>query len=144
MRVERFLQDSARRFADKVALVTGRKRLSYGDLDSLRDLLAVAFSSRGVQPGDRVVLFMENCWEAVVGIFASLKVGAALCPVNGSAKPDKLAYLLNHCRASPLLTQARLLPAAKAALAHAPSVALTIATGGAGGAPGALSFDAAV
>ena len=144
MRVEKFLQDSAQRFPDKVALVTGSKRLSYGDLDTLSDRLAVALSSRGVQRGDRVVLFMENCWEAVVGIFAALKAGAALCPVNGSTKPDKLAYLLNHCRATALLTQARLLPTAQAALAQAPSVALTIATGRAGEAPAVLSFDAAI
>jgi long-chain acyl-CoA synthetase len=39
---------------------------------------------------------------------------------------------------------ARLLPAAKAALARAPSVALTVATGRAGDAAGVLSFDAAL
>lgn len=142
MRVERFLQDSARRCPDKVALVTGGARLSYGDVDTLSDRLAGALSSRGVERGDRVVLFMENCREAVVGIFAVLKAGAVLCPVNASTKPDKLAYLLNHCRATALLTQARLLPAAKAALARAPSVALTVATGGAEDAAEALSLDA--
>jgi amino acid adenylation domain-containing protein len=144
MRVEGFLQGSARRRPDKVALVTGRERLSYGDLDTLSDRLAGALSSRGVERGDRVVLFMENCREAAVGIFAALKAGAVFSPVNASTKPDKLAYLLNHCRATALLTQARLLPAAKAALAQAPSVALTVATGCAGDASEALSFDAAL
>jgi long-chain acyl-CoA synthetase len=144
MRVERFLQDSARRCPDKVALVTAGERLSYGDLDTLSDRLAGALSNRGVERGDRVVLFMENCREAVVGIFAALKAGAVFSPVNASTKPDKLAYLLNHCRATALLTQARLLPAAKAALAQAPSVALTVATGRAGDAPEALCFAEAL
>ena len=50
MRVEKFLQDSAQRFPDKVALVTGSKRLSYGDLDTLSDGLAAALSSPAMSP----------------------------------------------------------------------------------------------
>ena len=106
--------------------MSGGRRLSYGELDVQSDRLAAALSSRGVRRGDRIVVFMENCWEAVIGIFAALKAGAVFCPVNASTKPEKLAYLLNHCRAAAVVTQARLLPVATAALAHAPSVALTI------------------
>jgi long-chain acyl-CoA synthetase len=144
MRVEQFLQDSARRFPDKIAVATGHKRLGYGELDALSDRLAGTLASRGVERGDRVVLFMENCCEAVVGIFGVLKAGAVFCPVNASTKAEKLAYLLNHCRATALLTQARLFPTAKAALAQAPSVALTILAGGGGTTPVALSFEAAL
>jgi long-chain acyl-CoA synthetase len=144
MRVEQFLQDSARRFPDKVAVAAGHKRLSYGELDMLSDRLAGALASRGVGRADRVVLFVENCWEAVVGIFGSLKAGAVFCPVNASTKAAKLAYLLNHCRAATLLTQTELLPTAKVALAQAPSVTLTIVAGGRGNGPEALSFEAAL
>jgi long-chain acyl-CoA synthetase len=144
MRVERFLQDSARRFADKTALVAGSRRLSYGELDILSDRLAAALAARGIARGDRVVLFMENDWEAAVGIFGTLKAGAVLCPVNASTKLEKLCHVLNHCRATALLTQARLLPVTKAALVRAPSVALTLASGGADAVAEPLSFDAAI
>src|SRR5208337_3964040 len=84
----------------------------------------------GVSRGDRVVIFMDNSWEAVVGIFAVLKAGAVFSPINPSTKASKLAYVINNCRAVAILTQEWLLPAVTAALAESPSVLLTIVTGG--------------
>src|SRR5436305_607302 len=74
MRVERFLEDSARRFPEQIALVAGRKRLSYGELDALAERLAGALAARGVQRGDRVVLFLDNDWQAVVVILNALPI----------------------------------------------------------------------
>jgi long-chain acyl-CoA synthetase len=143
MRVEQVLRSSARNFGDKVALVTGGARLTYGELDELSDRLAAALESSGVRRGDRVAVFMENCWEAVVGIFAALKAGAVFCPIHASTKAGKLAYLLNHCRATALITQERLVAVAEAAPARSLTLAL-VAGGSVGGLPNALTFDAAL
>src|SRR5437660_140833 len=129
MRVEQFLRGSAERYGDKVALVAGATRLSYRELDAASDRLAGALAERGVARGDRVVVFMDNCWEAVVAIFAALKAGAVFSPINPSTKADKLAFVINNCRARALVTQDKLLTVANAALADAPSVALAIVAG---------------
>ncbi|MCW5695457.1 MAG: acyl--CoA ligase [Bauldia sp.] len=132
MRVEDFLKDSARRHPDKTALVAGPNRLSYADLDLASDRLAATLAARGIARGDRVVVFMDNCWEAVVGFFAALKAGCAFSPINPTTKADKLAYVLNNCRAAAIVTQDRLIPVAAAAIASAPSVKLAVVAGGAG------------
>ncbi|HEV3185984.1 MAG TPA: AMP-binding protein [Xanthobacteraceae bacterium] len=145
MRVEQFLKDSARRFGDKVALVAGGARLTYRDLDRASDRLAGALTARGIARGDRVVIFMDNCREAVIAIFAALKAGAVFSPINPSTKADKLAYVINNCRARALITQDKLRAAANAALAEAPSIALVLVAGA--GEPtvrGAVSFEAAL
>ena len=129
MRVEQSLRDSAKRNADKAALVAGNRRLTFGELDGLSDRLARTLVAHGVQRGDRVIVFMDNCWEAVVGIFAVLKAGAVFSPINPSTKADKLAYVANNCRAGALITQARLLAVAAEAVAEAPSVALAVVAG---------------
>jgi long-chain acyl-CoA synthetase len=146
MRVERFLKDSAGRLAGKTALVAGKARLSFGELDKMSDRLAGMLVARGVARGDRVVVFMDNSWEAVVAIFAVLKAGAVFSPINPSTKADKLAFVLNNCRASGIVTQARLAGVAGAAMAEAPSVRLVVLAGG-GGAPdarGCLRFEDAI
>ena len=130
MRVERFLQVSARHFPDKTALVAGGRRLSFGDLDALSDRLAATLVQRGLVRGERVVVFMDNCWEAVVGMFAVLKAGGVFSPINPSTKADKLAYVINNCRASAILTQQRVMPVVDQALAECPSVTF-VAGGGA-------------
>ena len=131
MRVEQFLQDSSRRFPEKVAVVAGDKRLTFKEIDDASDRLAAALRRHGVMRGDRVVVFMDNRWEAVVSIFAVLKAGAVFSPINPSTKADKLAYLLKNCRAAALITLDPLLPVAHDAIAEAPSVKFAVVVGAA-------------
>lgn len=110
MRIENYLRAHAQTIAEKTALVTGQVRLSYREFDAKAEALAHALQTQNVQRGDRVVIFMDNCWQAAVSVFAILKVGAVFTLVNPSTKADKLGYILNDCTPSALITQAKLLP----------------------------------
>lgn len=116
MRVEQFLRESAKRYGSKIALVTASQRLSYLELDTLSDRLASSLQAQGVARGDRVLVFMENIWEAAVSIFAVLKCGAVFSPINSSTKADKLAFIAENCRARVILSQAKLAPVVAEAL----------------------------
>jgi amino acid adenylation domain-containing protein len=144
MRVEQFLKESARRFGEKTALITGGERFTYSELDLAAERLAAALSRRGVERGNRVVIFMNNSWQAVVAIFGVLKAGAVLVTINPSTKADKLAYILNNCRARVLITQEHLARAAADALTSSPSVELTIMAGDAETGSGTLRFSDAL
>jgi len=144
MRVERFLADNARRLGDKTAVVAGGRRYTYAELDRKSDRLAAALIAGGVGRGDRVVVFMDNCFEAVIAIFAVLKAGAAFSPMNPSTKADKVALVLNDCRAAAIVTQKRLAAVATAAASQAPSVVLGIIAGAAPPGQAWRSFEAIV
>jgi long-chain acyl-CoA synthetase len=126
MRLEDFLRATSRRLPGKTALVAGDERLSYRELDDRSNRLARALLSRGVARGDRVVVYADNSPETVVGVFAILKAGAVFSVVNPTTKLEKLAFILNNCRAAALVTQQRLLPVACGAVAQAPSVRAAI------------------
>src|ERR1019366_1573089 len=104
MQVEQFLECSAQRNPDKVALISGDDRYTYRRIDEEANRLAHALIASGVRRGDRVVIFLPNSFETVVSIFASLKAGAVFVVLNSTTKPDKLAYILNNCRASAMIT----------------------------------------
>ncbi len=141
MRIERFLTDKAASHPQKVALVTDRKRLRYGELDDLSSRLANALAKNGVKRNDRVLIFMDNCWEAAVSIFAVLKAGATFSPINASTKADKLAFILTDCEASAILTQAKLMPVVADAVAGKAPIFVASTTGPSGQCPaGAASF----
>ena len=57
--------------------------------------------------GDRVVLYLENSVELVVGIFATLKAGGVFVAINATTKPDRLLYILNNCQATALILRGR-------------------------------------
>jgi len=104
MQVEQFLENSARQWPDKVALVHGSERLTYRQIEDGANELAHALIAAGVKRGDRVVTFLPNSVEAVLAIFATLKAGAVFVVLNPTTKPDKLTYILNNCRASAMIT----------------------------------------
>jgi long-chain acyl-CoA synthetase len=104
MQVEQFLEDSARLYPDKVALVCGDQRVTYRQIEDAANQLAHALIAAGVERGDRVVTFLPNSVEAVVAVFATLKAGAVFVVLNPTTKTDKLTYILNNCRASAMIT----------------------------------------
>jgi len=101
---------AAARLPDKVALVFREQRLTYAYLDARSNALAHALVARGVARGDRVVVFADNSVEAVIAFWGVLKANAVVSIVNVQTKVDKLAYLLNDCRATALIADASLAP----------------------------------
>jgi len=106
--------------------VAGPERLSYEELAKRAAAFASHLAAKGIQRGDRVVVFLHNSPEAVIAIFGTLLAGGIFSVVNPATKSDKLAYILNHCTAKVLVTEPRLAAIAHAAHERAPAVAATI------------------
>lgn len=107
MRIETLLREQAARMPQATALVAGGTRLRYSDLDALSERFAASLAARGVARGDRVVLFMDNCWEMAVAVFAVLKAGAVVCPLNPGVKAAGLAHVLGDCQPGAIVLGAR-------------------------------------
>lgn len=111
-RYPRLLHDgllaSADAASDKVAVVAGDDRATYGELLDGARRLARGLQGRGIRRGDRVAIFAENGVAAVLGIYAASLAGAAFMVVNPQTKADKLSYILADSGASALLAEPRL------------------------------------
>jgi long-chain acyl-CoA synthetase len=106
MLVEELLEQSARCFPDKTALITEEERFTYLEIEQQANSLAHALVNAGIKRGDRVVIVLPNSVEAVLAIFAILKADAAFVELHYTTKSDKLAYVLNNCRASAIVIAA--------------------------------------
>jgi long-chain acyl-CoA synthetase len=107
MLVQDFLHNSAERFPDKVALVCDGQRLTYAEIDRMANRFANALQENGVQRGDRVGIYLPNSIQAVVAIFGALKAGAVFVVINSTTKSDKLAYILNNCAATAVISEGK-------------------------------------
>src|SRR3954463_8680879 len=110
------LERSAQRIPDKIALVCGAERLTYGALQGRVGTLANTLTSDGVVRGDRVLVMLENGIEYAVAVHAVAAAGAVLVPVHPLTKADKLAFIARDTRARALLTHASLAPSWRNAL----------------------------
>jgi len=138
-----YLIESARRLPSKGALVCGEQRLTYGEIDARSNQLARGLRRRGVERGERVVVFADNGPEAVVAFWAALKADAVVSVVNPQTKADKLAYLLNDCRARALVTEAPLARVFLEAARRSPLESVIVAGGPDDGLLGQLPGGAA-
>jgi fatty-acyl-CoA synthase len=100
----------------KTALVFGRRRYSYRELDQIIERAANALAAQGIAPGQRVALLSHNndCW--VVLFFALARLGAISVPINFMLNGAEVAYILEHCSARGLIVEDRLREVAEAAL----------------------------
>lgn len=71
-----FLRTRASKFADNVAVVDGDRRTSYRDVLDSADRFGAGLLSRGVRPGDRVVIQLPNITEYVTVLFGVFAIGA--------------------------------------------------------------------
>ena len=129
MLVNDFLQDSAERFPDKVALICDGQRLTYAQIEEQANRLANGLLRLGVERGDRVAVWLPNSVETVVAIFGILKAGGVFTVVNPTTKPGKLAYILNNCAATGLLAPAREQGTVLRLLESAPSLRFAVLCG---------------
>ena len=124
-----YLLQTAARLPDKVAVVCKGVQISYAEMNAASNALAHALVRRGVRRGDRVIVFADNTVEAAIAFWSVLKANAVVSVVNPLTKADKLAYLLNDCRALALVTDAHLAGVCQAALERSPHVRTVIVSG---------------
>ena len=130
MQLETFLEHSARRLPHKIGLIYGDRRLTYDEIEARCNRLAHALIAAGVERGDRVAIFLDNCVEAVVSVFAVLKAGAVFVMVNSTTKAEKLTWILNNCQAQALVAPKVKLAALDDCWSQTPYLASVFVTGG--------------
>ena len=95
---------SAGQRPDATALVHRTQSLSYAHL--ARDIEAAAHGLRslGLQPGERVAVYLPKQPEAVVALFAVAAAGGIFVPVNPLLKPGQVQHILDDAGVSLLIT----------------------------------------
>ncbi|MGO2436028.1 MAG: AMP-binding protein, partial [Serratia proteamaculans] len=76
------LEESARSFPDRLALVQEETHFNYATLNQRANQVANLLIARGVQPGERVALACPNIWEFPAIYYGVLKAGAVVVPLN--------------------------------------------------------------
>ena len=127
--LQHLLVASARRASDRLALVCGADRVSYGELARQAAAVAATLAVAGVGRGDRVLVLAENGAQSAIAFWAVLMAGAVACPIHPGTRPAKLAWYLNDSRAAALVIDAALLPPVAPTVASAPWLKTILTTG---------------
>src|SRR4030042_2735138 len=129
MLLQNFLEGSAHRFPDKVALIHKGERLNYQQIDEKSINVAQMLRSQGIQRGDRVAVFLDNSIESIVSLFGILKADAVFLMLRPTLKTQKLSYILNNCQAKALITHTNKISVSSGIFGSVPSLQFVIFTG---------------
>ena len=105
------LDDLVRRHRARPAIIEDDRIITYGELDAIVAAVAAGLAAEGVAAGDRVALFLGNCWEFLATIFACHRLGAIAVPIGTRQRRAELEFLLGDCAARVLVFEARLVDA---------------------------------
>lgn len=128
MLVNEFLENSAKKFPDKEALISQGEGFTYSEINERANRLANAFISQGLRKQERIAVYLENSVESVVSIFGILKASGIFVVINPQVKAKKLEYILNDCRVKTLITDSRHLEDAGNILPNCPHLCSIIIT----------------
>ncbi len=109
MNLATVLADSARRYADRTAVVTGPVRRTYGELWEDARRYAAVLAAHGVTRGDRVALLLPNIPHFPAAYYGALSLGAVVVPIHALLVADEIAYVLEDSEAKVLVVAAPLL-----------------------------------
>ena len=109
------LRATARALPDQIAIRYQDRSLTFAALDTEANRLANGLRALGLEPGDRLGIFMPNCPEWEIGFYAASKLGAVACPLNASYREREITYQLNDAGATILLAHAALWPVVESA-----------------------------
>jgi long-chain acyl-CoA synthetase len=127
MDLGQMLAQAAERTPDKTAVIFKDQRTSYRELNDRANQVANALIGLGVEPGDRVALYMHNLPLFIEAYYGILKAGGSVVPMNPLYKPGEIEYIVKDSGAKALLTFGPFAPAALAGVQNAPDFRHVIA-----------------
>ncbi|WP_247009072.1 class I adenylate-forming enzyme family protein [Halorientalis litorea] len=101
---------AAHRYGPKTAFEGFGQERTYGEVDERANKVANVLVDEGVEPGDRVGLFIPNTLQFPESYFGAIRAGAVPVPLNLRMDPNTLVYVVQNAEAdhiigSPLLPE---------------------------------------
>ncbi|MCA0350631.1 MAG: amino acid adenylation domain-containing protein [Chloroflexi bacterium] len=101
-----------------IAVQFGAAQLNYAELTQQANQLAQQLIQHGIQPEQRVGLYLERSPLMVVALLACLKAGAAYVPLEPEYPAERIQYILADAAIQLVLSQTSLMPSLPCSVAQ--------------------------
>lgn len=108
--IHEYVRKHAKKTPTKTAINFYGTLISYKELDLYSDRFAQYLINSGIEKGDRVALFMQNCPQYIICHLGIQKIGALVGPCNPMFKEWELECQLNDMQAKTMVTMDHLYP----------------------------------
>src|SRR3954463_2356246 len=102
------LERQVHRVPDRAAIIFYGREVTFAELHDAVCRFAGWLQSRGIAPGDRVAIFLENCPQFAIAYFGALRAGAVVVCLNPMHKAVELEHEFHDSGARVLVTSDQL------------------------------------
>jgi fatty-acyl-CoA synthase len=107
---------------DRLAVVSGDDRLTFGQLDERTNRVASHLVGVGIRPEDRVAIYSWNRSEWIESMFGCFKARAVAVNVNYRYTAEELHYLLENSSTRALIVERSFVPVVEAVVDRLPDL----------------------
>ncbi|SFJ55817.1 amino acid adenylation domain-containing protein [Paenibacillus sp. UNC496MF] len=93
------------RTPDEVAVVYGKERLTYAELDQRANQTANYLLQKGIGPEALIGVHLERSIDMMAAVLGILKAGGAYVPLDPTYATERLSYILEDAKAPVLITK---------------------------------------
>ncbi|KAG0000630.1 hypothetical protein BGZ80_006329, partial [Entomortierella chlamydospora] len=102
--IHQIFENQVEQSSDAIALVYEDQSLTYTELNTRANRLALQLRKSGIKHGDFIATLLKRSFELITAQIAILKVGAIYVPIDPKAPEDRQAFIINDCSAKLLIT----------------------------------------
>ena len=92
----RRIRVTVRAAPNNLAIVYGKTRLTYREMDERTNAIANALLDLGLRRGDHTMTMDYNTNQCIEGMFAGIKIGVPFANLNYRYTPEEIAYVCNN------------------------------------------------
>jgi long-chain acyl-CoA synthetase len=108
MNLVSLLENTARKHPFKRSIVSGKKKISYPQLNLLASQLAsFLVKNKDLKKESKIAILHENSISYLVVLFAVFKAGLTAVPLNTLLKSNEIKFLLNNSQAELLISSSK-------------------------------------
>ncbi|KQL49753.1 hypothetical protein AN963_08570 [Brevibacillus choshinensis] len=100
MNLASYIKRSVREYSDRIAVRMGDSELTYAQLDRKARSLAAHLSTNGFAQGDKLGLYLPNCPEYLIVLYATWMLGGVAVPINYRFRQDELSFVFTDSEIS--------------------------------------------
>lgn len=105
--IHSLLQQSALSYPDKISLIQGAERISYGELAERAERISQWLLHRGLNPGDRVAILTDQACEYVAAYFGIMAAAGIVVGLNTQTSDHALSQVLADSGSSIVLSHGK-------------------------------------
>ncbi|MDP4207808.1 MAG: amino acid adenylation domain-containing protein [Bacteroidota bacterium] len=102
--LHQFFEQTVFQYPQRSAVLFEDQNITYSTLNIKANKLARYLISQGVGSGDFVGIWLPRTPDMYIGMLGILKAGAAYIPIDPAFPQDRVAFILDDCQATVLLT----------------------------------------